>query len=239
MLKNICNKIIGIFTFDKYETETYLKNYIICQFGAFDKHNVFDLSEPFYSKLIECSKPFIKQNSSVLDIGCATGRLNFEFEKLGAGESVGIYTSKKFIDFCNLAKLGKVNLGKFEIKKHMNTLFLKRDILDMTDFEDEKFDFISCVNVIDRVLDPLRMVGNIYSLLKKDGVVMFVTPYDWVLSPVSKEKYFFDMKILFDKNKWQVIKEIRDISYVVPVNNKDYRVTKEYICHMVILSKIG
>ncbi len=208
---------------NKYEKDYILRNYILSQYGPFLKKPYYG-SESFYQKIIEESVPYINNESEILDAGCATGRLVFEYEKLGAKRSIGIDTSKKFIKFCNFKKM----------EMDSGAEFVCANILK-SGLQDASFDFISCLNVIDRVPDPQMMINKLHSLLKQNSALLLVDPYDWEFSPAPKEFHVNDMNLLLDPNMWTIKKEIQNIKYTIPVDGHNNR---EYICHLVIAQKI-
>lgn len=228
MFKNILSKISP----NKYESGILLNNYVRSQYGPFLKTNIFLPSENFYQLIIKEAASFIFFNAAVLDAGCATGRLVFEFEKMGAKKSVGIDTSKQFIDFCNLVKSRGFELLNFKALSS-EAVFLCADVLE-SKFEENSFDLISCINLLDRVISPKTLIDLLYLYLKPQGALLLVDPYDWELSPAPKNLHVPDMKDLLNNEKWEVKKEIRDIKYTIPLNDFANR---DYSCHMVIVKK--
>ncbi|MEK7138286.1 MAG: methyltransferase domain-containing protein [Patescibacteria group bacterium] len=207
-----------------------LKNYVIAQWGPFIVDHPEYISEDFYSEIVEEAKKYIRADSNVLDVGCATGRLVFEYEKLGARSAVGIDTSSKLIDFCKKIKEKQVQKISYPFDSRVS-IFIEGDVV-LVDFKD-KFSFLSCVNVIDRAENPILLIRKCFDLLKMGGVALFVSPYDWDFSPAPKHLHVSDMKNLFDLRRWEIIGE-KWLSLNMPIEKE----TKLYDCHLVVVRKI-
>lgn len=217
----------------RYESKDLLQNYVRSQYGTFLVENNYEKAESFYQKIIHESKAYVSHDVMAIDVGCATGRLVFEWLNLGASEAYGIDNSKKFIDYCiNLQEGHEVN-NTFIIPQHGVAKFIHGDVLELSS-ENISPEFISCVNLVDRVKDPQKLINILHNVLKPKGILVLVDPYDWKLSPAPSNKHVTDMKLLIKNEDWTVEKEIRDISYAVPVS-KNY--DKSYSCHLLILRK--
>lgn len=213
----------------RYESPEVLKSYIRSQYGFFLKENPYTLSEDFYKKIISESAPYLNPSSLALDVGCATGRLVFEYEKIGVKKAFGVDSSKLFIDFCNLVKSGK-KVTDFHTVRTSKAEFVRSDVLDLK-FKIEPMDFISCINVIDRVSNPQGLVDALYTILKPGGILLLVDPYDWEMSPAPKKSHVRDMRFLLEGSRWGIEKEVRNIEYVVPISSSE---NKRYLCHLII-----
>ncbi len=227
---NFLKKINNYYTLNRL-----IRQHILAHFGPFIKDNLYLKSEPYYQEIISVTKKYIQPNIKVLDIGCAAGRMVFEYSKMGASESVGIDNIHERINICNdLYKEGHVY--EYEIPKTSKNVYFEYSKLENFKNDGEKFDFISCLNVIDRVNDPQKVEEKIYGLLKQGGKTIFTDPYDWEFSPASKNKYVDDMKKLFDPKKWKLLEEKRGISYTVPLTPIKDRTYPD--CHLVVFEKI-
>jgi len=110
-------------------------------------------------------------------IGQISKYLNGDILEIGAG--IGNFTSK-------LSKYGKVtaidydpdyknaNYGDIEKGKYF--------------FEDKKFDSIICMNVLEHIKDDKKTLGNMFSLLKKNGKLILLVPaHEWAYGQMDKE----------------------------------------------------
>lgn len=217
---------------NRYERAELLENYLRSQYGPFLKENPYFKSENFYQTILSIASEYIDANTSALDIGCATGRLVFEYEKLGTAQSVGLDSSKRFIDCCKQIQKGLEPIN-FKITPNTKTNFIHADIFSET-LKRESFSFISCINVIDRVLDPKALIHKIHEILNKNGVLLLVDPYDWARSPTPKKSHITDMKLLLDQNLWTIAKELKNIEYTLPISSSR---NAEYQCHLIVAKK--
>ncbi len=233
-IMKIFQKIKNIIFKERYESKNLLDNYIRSQYGPFLSERPFHSTESFYKKILIEAKPYIKDGMKILDVGCATGRISFELASMGNVHCIGIDLSKKFIDFTNKFKKGLFPHINFFKQTSKNIDFFVDDILN-TNLEKNSFDFIVCVNIFDRVKNPLKLIDVLYFLLKNYGVLLIVSPYDWALSPALKKYQSNDMKQFFPKDIWILEKEVKNLSYIIPIQNKKERT---YNCHMLIVRKI-
>ena len=108
----------------------------------------------------------------LLDIGAGAGILVKEASKVGF-LSEGVEPSQQLTD----------SARKNDIKIHQG-------IIDDCKF-DYKFDVITCIDVIEHVLDPIKLLEGIHDNLEKDGVAIIVTPdIDSLMSKIMKWKWW-------------------------------------------------
>ena len=218
---SILKKLRNLLFPQLYETRGMLENYMRAQYGPFLIRNSYLKSEPFYQSIIEEARQYFSNQTHALDVGCAVGRLVFEYSQLGIAHASGIDSSKRFIDACN------------KISKNKNTTYIHGDILKQPP-KNVHYSFISCINVLDRVAQPTILVDVLYNLLTPEGILLLVDPYDWRMSPASKRWHVRDMKSLLDSNRWDIKKERKNLEYVIPTDR-----THEimYSCHLIIAQK--
>ena len=101
-------------------------------------------------------------------------------------------------------------------------------------FAENSADFISCINVFDRVKNPAELFTALHATLDTNGILLITTPYDWRFSLAPKNLHVSDMKNVFNSNDWSIEKEIRDIPYAIPISKIRDRT---YATHMLILKK--
>ena len=107
----------------------------------------------------------ILKGAKVLDIGCGGGILSESLSNLGA-EVIGLDASEKTIGVAR-ARSNKVG---------SNITFLQMSLEEYINSENEKkFDVITCLELLEHVPDPSKVVQGCKSLLKKDGKVFFST----------------------------------------------------------------
>jgi 2-polyprenyl-3-methyl-5-hydroxy-6-metoxy-1,4-benzoquinol methylase len=108
----------------------------------------------------------------LLDIGAGAGILVKEASKVGF-LSEGVEPSEKLT---------------FSARK--NNIKIHQGIIDDCKF-DYKFDVITCIDVIEHVLDPIKLLKDIHENLEEDGVAIIVTPdIDSLMSKIMKWKWW-------------------------------------------------
>ncbi len=207
-----------------------LRQYVAAQYGSFMTERETG-AEPLYRAIVAIAQRHVRPGLSALDIGCATGRLVFEYALLGANPSKGVDTGKRFIDFCNSMREDVTLLPGF-VRTTETTEFICGDILNA---DCGPFDFVSCINVIDRVRDPRALVAKIESLTLPGGIAVFSTPYDWDLSPAPKQSHTTNIKELLG-SPWEVLEEAHNVPYSVAVGESERR---DYACHVVVARKVS
>ena len=110
----------------------------------------------------------------VLDIGCADGTFTkVVFEKTGAKQLIGIDVLPNSIDYVK-KKFGKKETMKFMVADAHNL-----------PFNDEKFDAVFCLEALEHVVDPLRVLQEIYRVLKTKGYVVVLVPSEnWLFHSI-------------------------------------------------------
>ena len=113
---------------------------------------------------------FIKERSSlegkkVLDVGCGGGILAEALNELGASVT-GIDASENTI---GVAKTHSKSIGS-DVKYIQNT------IEEFTSsYQDERFDVITCLEMLEHVPAPFETIKSCSNLLKEDGNIFFST----------------------------------------------------------------
>lgn len=214
----------------RYETSAMLKRYLEAQYGHFQTPQQ-NASEPFYAELRRIASRYVQQGAHCLDIGCATGRLVFEWAHLGADLSIGIDSSSRFVKTCTEIQNGVYpsitrNFGT------RGTRFIHADVMTFP-LPTAGFSFISCINVIDRVPNPHELVAKIHELLAPHGIALLCDPYDWTHSPAPRHLHVSDIKAYLRSEDWECLEEYRDIPY--RMGAAPYVV--EHVCHVVVIKK--
>ena len=104
------------------------------------------------------------EGKMVLDIGCGGGILSFSMAEMGA-QVVGIDPSKKLISIAT----------ERNNKKKINLKFLHITLEKYIKSVGNKFDIITCMELIEHVENPYLFVRMIENLLSKNGLVFFST----------------------------------------------------------------
>jgi glycine/sarcosine N-methyltransferase len=122
-------------------------------------------------------EPFLKDNSSILDIGCATGELALVLSKKGH-QVVGIDLDEKMIELA----------GEKTKRSGLNTKFFIKDMKKIgEDFSPKSFHAVLCFgNTLVHLENPGKIEEvfmGIHKVLKNSGILMAqVVNYDRILS---------------------------------------------------------
>jgi SAM-dependent methyltransferase len=109
-------------------------------------------------RLMEKIRPLLKNNMTVLDIGCGSGEL-LHLIKPYVNKVVGVELCTQFVDFMNK------DLGIEAYAEDINKIKF-----------DYKFDLILSIATLDHLSNPLETLGTIRRLLKNDGVFYLEVP---------------------------------------------------------------
>ena len=106
--------------------------------------------------------PKMLEGKKVLELGVGNGKTLIAIHRQNPKEIHAIDFSQKAIDICK---------EKFQLD---DIKFLKADVLNPP-FEDNSFDAVVCYYVLNNLIESERKkaVGEIYRVLKKEGIVLF------------------------------------------------------------------
>lgn len=129
-------------------------------------------------KEIKLWKKTLNNNVSILDAGSGFGQYTYFLSRLNKDwEITGVDVKSEQVDDCNnfFKKLNKENTIKFQEA-------------DLTKFsKKESYDLILSVDVMEHILDDVKVFENFYSSLKPKGMVLISTPSDQGGSDVHNE----------------------------------------------------
>lgn len=128
-----------------------------------------------------------KKAEYALDVGCGTGN-NFKTIKLFSRKVYGIDISESAIKYAKIKKYDKLILGNIASTKI-----------------DAKFDLIVCLDILEHIEDDVRFIKELYSYLRKGGVIIFSVPahnYLWNMNDVHSRHFRrYEKKELLSKLK--------------------------------------
>jgi ubiquinone/menaquinone biosynthesis C-methylase UbiE len=191
------------------------------------------LTEAYYQTIFALIKPYLNSSTTLLDIGCGLGRVVFDTAKENIQKAVGIDTSEAFISECN--KIAD-NQSQY-IDYHVPTSQISFRVADAQNlpFSTGEFNFITCLNVIDRVPKPQKVVQEIEKLLASGGNLLIADPYDWQEEYTPSSEQIENMYGLFNKSSWAVLTEIDGLPFTLQVNA---RKTVSYDSHLLFLKRL-
>lgn len=128
----------------------------------------------------------------ILDCGCGSGSLCIYLNKRLGSKTYGVDVSAVGIKLAN----------ELAEKANVDSEFKVADIENHIPFEDNYFDLVFMLEVLEHLVYPEKAIKEVSRVLKKDGVFAFVSPNLFLRSSVpqmlSKSKDF--TKMLFNKN---------------------------------------
>lgn len=149
-----------------------------------DKYNKIwekksSLDRPIVEKgsRIDIALKLLESGDKLLDIGCGDGTLGY-YAKTKYKEVYGVDISEKALD---IAK----NRGVITFKVDLNK--------DRLPFPDDYFDAVTCLDVLEHVIDPRILIKEIRRVLKRRGILIISTPniryWKYILTLVLRGKF--------------------------------------------------
>jgi 2-polyprenyl-3-methyl-5-hydroxy-6-metoxy-1,4-benzoquinol methylase len=112
----------------------------------------------------------IKSNWRVLDVGSGDGFLL---------KHIPVSPDKKIACDCSFVKLKQIQEPCLRIRADAEMLPLRSNY----------FDLILCTEVLEHVRNDLRVIGELYRLLKNQGLLVFSEPWEQDLSVLTSPEY--------------------------------------------------
>lgn len=174
--------------------------------------------------------PSKKTHKNILEVGCGTGRLSFELDKLGYNVT-GIDYSKNAIGFSELF----VPNGTFKVIDL--TTDLTKDILN------EKADIIIFREVLEHIntIHHNNIFNWFFKNLNEGGIVILSVPS--VRAPINRKKHFKhytikELESLLNQHGFTINKSIGNIKYtllykILYENNVMYKLTNLLMPYIV------
>lgn len=243
-----------------YPRPEYLSIYYEAHYGPYLNYTSRDdrfipraLTEGFYQTISNLCVPYLNENSTALDIGCAFGRLSMELAKKAAfvigidyllpfvSEALKIVCSDdissiKICDIGNIAEnFFEASLRGFGIN---NCDFIVGDAHDLP-FDRNTFDFVLSSNLIDRVENPQKTIYESWRVLKKGGVMLITDPLNWGeirKHPSNVDQWKCNLLDFFDGEKWKTLSEIDGIPFIFRYHSRHKSTLYN---QAVIVEKIG
>ncbi len=183
-----------------YETDEAISQY--CEFHYGEENFAV---KNFPKNSVEILKPYLKNKTKALDLGCSVGRSTFELGKI-FDEVLGIDFSANFINVgvklkkydsltYKVIKEGdlydekRVSLKDFGLDKIKHKVsFMQGDACNLKELYSD-YDLIFCSNLIDRLYYPQKFLDNIPNRVNKNGFLVLLSPYTWLEEYTPKENW--------------------------------------------------
>jgi ubiquinone/menaquinone biosynthesis C-methylase UbiE len=107
----------------------------------------------------------ILPNSTVLDVGCGTGDFVRYLEE---------HRPDCEISACDFSTAAIQHAAS----KSPNISFAVVDILNLSEYYSNKFDFVICFETIEHITEPQKLIDEMTSITKQNGIMIITTPYD-------------------------------------------------------------
>jgi len=117
---------------------------------------------------------YSQQEIKIVDIGCGTGRLMLDLQRLG--QVFGMDASQKAIEFCRSRGITNLQLG---------------DITRLP-YEENEFDVVLCLDVLEHTEDDIQAIKEIKRIAKPGGlIIIFVPafPFLWGVSDIVSNHF--------------------------------------------------
>jgi 2-polyprenyl-3-methyl-5-hydroxy-6-metoxy-1,4-benzoquinol methylase len=114
--------------------------------------------------IVDAIKNLKKSDIKILDIGCGNGNISLALGSLGYSvtgvdiDSTSIENARKINNFKNV-QFKVLDANAFDVK--------------------DEFDAIVCSEVLEHLENPSELVQSIFSILKKDGILVATVPNGW------------------------------------------------------------
>jgi len=111
------------------------------------------------TKLLTEAEKFLGFRGKFLDVGCGRGEIVKAADNLG-WEAKGCDISQQYVDYA----------------RNENKVDAVAGTVEELNFPENFFDFISLVEVIEHLYNPLSTISELHRILKKDGILYLSTP---------------------------------------------------------------
>lgn len=124
--------------------------------------------------------------TSVLDVGCGSGRYALALAQAGIGRIVGVDVSPGMIDLARKAVAAAPATSRID--------FLAGDFLQVP--LEETFDVVVSMGVFDYIEDPVPVLARMNALARHSVVASFPSIH-WLRTPIRKVRYWWKRCPLF------------------------------------------
>lgn len=206
------------------------------------------LTEEFYQAILELCKTHLKPGDFALDIGCGLGRMVAELASRGAAWVLGVDLSPRMVDEAAalLAIRGvvpvRLNLvsgrtigAAIELPFAAEGCEFVAGDARCLPVADRTVDFVLCLNLVDRMEEPLRLVDECARVLRPGGTLLLSDPYDWEGRPQPGQDRPTDLAQWFQEPLWQRIDEIDGMPFLLRRSSRQIIV---YANHCLVFRRL-
>jgi len=189
-----------------YDTERGISEYLLFHYGGFEhplgaaENHTLDFPVRCVSECLEAAR--LPRQARALDLGCAVGRSSFELARHCA-QVLGIDFSARFVDVATQLR----DQGSFDFRyieegeltrphravvppeiDRSRVVFERGDAVNLRSGLG-LFDVVLMANLIDRVDNPAKCLGQLPGLLKPDGQLIITSPYTWLAEYTPRQNW--------------------------------------------------
>ena len=189
-----------------YESDVLENQYLLFHYGSAEDQMPYEFGPRdslfFPIRCVAEFMPRIGRISRALDLGCAVGRSAFELSRW-ADEVIGIDLSSRFIAAAQ--EIQRSGTVRVQILEEGAMARLAEYYLDPTlprercafmvgnalalPAELGKFQAVLAANLLDRVADPVVLLGKLSKLVEPGGYLILASPYTWVKEFTPEAKW--------------------------------------------------
>jgi len=237
-----------------YNDGSFLSEYLDFHYSPQNYFNISNFAETCARLSVEACREYNIRLDSALDAGCSVGRYSFELAKLGFQDVLGVDNSERFLRIAQ--KLKKRGSFKYSRTKEGEIVELKeidfekmglvesRDRVkftrgDMNSYceisnKEETFDLVFAGNVICRMHDPRRFLGNVHSVMKPEALLIITSTYSWMKAFTPRDRwvggYLKDGKEFLGyqglqevlRENFIEIKKPKNIDFIIRQNEREF-----------------
>lgn len=184
---------------------------------------------PSYYKRLTKVKEIIKGGDKLLNVGCGRGAYNHALKDM-FNKTYGIDVNEA--DIMAATKLNDPSKSEFKLMDG-----------ERIEYPKEFFDSVICIDVLEHVKNPDRVLFNIHKVLKKNGQLIVSVPhlnFPWTYDPINKIMSLFNKKIQIGAYAFGHSKLYNFEELVPMIENLGFKVQeKHYLSHyLASLSEI-
>lgn len=173
----------------------------------------------------------IKEQSSILDVGCGTGFFSrFIMEGEPTAHVTGLEYEKTFVEYAK----------KDAKERGMEISFLQGDALELP-FENESFDAVTSHTFLTSISDPDKAIEEMMRVCKKGGIISSITAMSFV--PATLHGGYYSGECTWAKPLNELNQKMWKMFEVInPISNYINQITTAEIPHLFVkhgIKKIG
>jgi SAM-dependent methyltransferase len=220
----------------RYNQQKAVNDYYRMQYGPFlTNETINPLTESFYQEVKKTLGKYVGHETQLLEIGCGLGRVVFEASDSNIKKGIGTDISRAFITECNLIHKNSSQNTSYAVNDPNNSLSFQVVDAQKLPFNNQEFNCIVCLNLIDRVPQPKKVAEEIERVLSDGGILVISDPYDWQDKYTDLKDRVENIHQLFPSDEWETLEEIDHLPYRCYSHARKF---VHYDDHLIVFKKI-